>query len=390
MIETITMRSSNFRIQSIFYGNPDYYPPIINGAYILHDEGYAQQILCREYRQRTEVEYPESLEITRILPTTKNSLLEYLNFLHRAWLWRCSDADVFIGHDMHGFLAARLLGWRYRRPVIYHCHDFVEDGRSAGLGGSLVKAFENGFARTADLVIVPDRERAEVMVKQLHLNQFPEIVANAPLQTPDKSDNMLKKVLQKRGCQFEQVVLRQGSVGRGHCLEVTIRSIPHWNSHHWGFIIMGPGDDAYKQSLSDLANKLGVSDQVVFLPAVKYTEVLKYTVGADLGHALYEPININHQYSTTAANKIMEYMAAGIPTLLSDTASSRAFLDQYPIGLIANINFSESIASTINQIFGQPERSITMGNNGRQAFINEFRYDKQYAGFLDFLSKLNR
>lgn len=383
------MASSSIRIQSIFYGNPDYYPPIINSSYILHDAGHLQKLLCREYRQRTGVEYPESLALERVQPKTHVSLIEFLSFIWRAWQWGKSDTDVFIGHDMHGFLVARLLGWRYRRHVIYHCHDFAEDGRAIGLGGSLVKRFERRFARTADVVIVPDRERAKVITEQLHLREFPQIVANAPLSIPDKSDNLLTQALREQGYRFERVVLRQGTVGHGHCLEVTIQSILYWNNPNWGFVIMGPGDDTYKQSLLQLAGELGVSSQVVILPEVKYTEVLKYTVGADLGHALYEPININHQYSSTAANKIMEYMAAGIPVLLSENISSYDFLEKYNIGVMADITSPSAIAQAINQMLTEPNYALQLGNNGRQAFTNEFKYEKQVAGFLSFLDKIN-
>jgi glycosyltransferase involved in cell wall biosynthesis len=384
--ENRQLRTSKVNVQSIFYSNPDFYPPIINSARLLSESGINHHHLCREYLERMDINYPPDMSITRAASKTKNSLLEYLNFIRKALTWGRSDTDVFIGHDMHGFLVARLLGWRYRRPVIYHCHDFVENPKT--LGATFVKQFERRFARTADLVIVPDRERAEVIADQLRLRKFPCVVANAPLHTPQKSEGLLRNALEDMGCSFDKVVLRQGRIGRGHCIDVTIRSIPFWQNPNWGFVIMGKGDEDYKQSLLQLAQELNVQDRFVVLPEVRYTDIMKYTVDADLGHALYQPVHVNNQFITTASNKIMEYMAAGVPVLLSETESSHRFLEQYEVGIAADIHSPESIAAAVNQILGGPDYAKRLGKNGRRAFEGNFRYDKQYASVLEYLQIL--
>jgi hypothetical protein len=85
---------------------------------------------------------------------------------------------------MHGFLVARLLGWRYRRPVVYHCHDYAEPAGGLRFGSRVGSRFEHRFARSADLVIVPDVERGEVMARNLGPARPPMIVAKAPAARP--------------------------------------------------------------------------------------------------------------------------------------------------------------------------------------------------------------
>jgi glycosyltransferase involved in cell wall biosynthesis len=374
-------------IQSFFYNNPDYYPPIINSAILLHKVGYVQTIICRDNLSYKGQPYPETTTLHRILSNTRNSLLEYIGFIVQTLRYSRAKSEIYIGHDMHGFLVARIVSMLKRRPVIYHCHDFAESESKLGLGGSLVRTFERLFAKTADIVIVPDYDRATVVAQQLNLPKFPIIAANAPIHTPPKS-NTLRETLHSRGYHFEKIVLRQGRISQGHALEVTLQSMPNWASKEWGFVLLGFGDDAYIESLYQLATKLGVREQFVILPAVNYDSVLQYTVGANMGHALYEPLHINNRYITTASNKIMEYMAAGLPILLSATTSSDNLLARHPVGITADVTSPETIADAINTVLSNPSLANSMSIASRHAFESEFQYEKQYAPVLEAIAQL--
>ena len=74
------------------------------------------------------------------------------------------------------------------------------------LGSRLVYAFQQRFARTADLVIVPDAERGDLMVQALQLPQAPLIVANAPLTREPAPGEALRRELGRRGYGFERIV----------------------------------------------------------------------------------------------------------------------------------------------------------------------------------------
>lgn len=371
-------------IQAIFYGNPDGYPPIINSTRLMAQAGFQVDILCREHGTEWNTQYPPTATVRRLTDRSRRTWTAYLTFVKHVLRQAHPEAVVFVGHDMHGLLPARLLATRYRRPLIYHCHDFaINDGRLAW-GGRLVAAFERRWARTADLVIVPDAERGEVVSHVLRLRQAPMIVANAPLQPPPSSKR-LQQSLRTMGYPWQRVVLRQGRVGPGHALEATVRSLPYWQRSDWGLAILGGGDPAFATHLHQLAAKLHVEGQVAFLAPVAYDEVAQFTVGADLGHGLYEPAHINNLYIATASNKLMEYMAAGLPLLVSDRPGLRDLVARYDCGVVADESDPESIASAINQLLANPEQARLMGNNGRRAFADVFCYEKQFAPVLFWL-----
>jgi glycosyltransferase involved in cell wall biosynthesis len=375
-------------IQAFFYGNPDQYPPIINSARLLAHAGFELDIFCRWDPQDWAVSYPSSVRIHRIKTSNGSSWFEYTAFVLKS-LRLARRSGVFIGHDMHGLLPARILGARHRRPVIYHCHDFSESARQLAFGSRMVRTVERSLARTTQIVLVPDKDRAFHVASELRLLRPPVITANAPLTRPNPHFNGLQSKLRERARHFEAIVFRQGRIGEGHAIETTLRSIPLWENKRWGFVIMGIAENTYLEKLTRQAETLGVGNQFVSLPPVGYDDVAPFTSGADLGHALYEPIHINNAHIATASNKIMEYMEAGLPLLVSDTPALRNLVDRYGCGLAADEKSPESIAAAVNTLLGDSDKARIMGSAARRAFEHEFCYERQFAPVIDAITELS-
>ncbi len=380
------------RVQSVFYNNPDYYPPMINAAFVLAQHGIRQQLLCREYQPAVmpqgDIDYPAATQVLRLPQAGGGTLAAYLNFIWNVLRQSDPAAEIIIGYDMHGFLPARLLAWLRRRPLVYHCHDYLNNASAATLSQRIIKTFERRFARTADLVIAPDEYLASYMAQELRLSRFPLVAANAPLTTVERSGSKLTAALDALGKHFTRILFRQGRVGPNHGIEVTLRSLPLWARQDWGFVVMGPGSADFVDTLWSLAEQLGVADRFAILPPVDYPAVASFTIAADLGHALYEPAIFEHQFSTTGSNKIMEYMAAGLPLLLSDTPGNRKLLDECRNGLIADVAAPESIAEAVNTILGDDQLARQMGANSRNAFETTYNYAQQYAPVIAQLRQL--
>jgi glycosyltransferase involved in cell wall biosynthesis len=299
-------------------------------------------------------------------------------------------ADLFIGHDMHGLLPAWLLSRRYHRPLIYHCHDFTDDNISITVGARIVHWFERRLARTADLVIVPDASRAQFIRHALRLTRPPLVVGNAPLAVPPPDQGRLMTLLQAQGLAFSKVLFRQGRIGAGHGLEVTLRSMSQWADPTWGFVVMGFSEPDYLQHIHTLAESLGVAHQFVTLPPVMYDEVSKFTVGATAGHAVYEPIHINNRFIATASNKILEYMAAGLPLLTSDQPDIRILVARFACGILVDPTSPTAIAHGVNQLLGDSHTAHQLGQAGRQAFSTELNYSTQFAPVVQWIAEVVR
>lgn len=376
--------------QSVIYGNPDYYPPMIRGAVILDEAGFSQEILSVDWVSRhlpdITVQYASATKVVRFQLNGHKTWRRYLNFVGHVLAKGRPDAAFFVGYDMYGLLAAQLLARRYKRPLVYHCHDFVEKSRKLSVSNRIIKLMEQRISVAADLVIVPDRERAEFMRSELGLHRQPLVAANSALEQPPSSGtgNSLREILQARGKSFEHIIFRQGHIGESHGIEETIRSIPHWTKQNAGFVIIGLGSEDYKQQLRTLAEQLGVSNQFEILPPVNsYSELSTYTVGASIGHALYEPSHVNHRFITAASNKTMEYMAARLPILLGDTPSNRAIIAKYENGIVVDVANPMQIAQGINEILNDPARLAHMADGSNRAFHEEYNYTLQYSPVIE-------
>lgn len=139
--EAIATEASMGKIQSIFYSNPDIYPPIINSCRLLAQASFDVELFCSDDLAKWEVNYSPRVHIHRVKANGNTSGREYLGFVGSV-LRHHSAPRVFIGHDMHGFLVARLQATRYRRPLVYHCHDFAETGRPLSRGGQIARLFQ--------------------------------------------------------------------------------------------------------------------------------------------------------------------------------------------------------------------------------------------------------
>lgn len=375
-------------IQGFFYNNPDTYPPIVNAVRFLAESGFEVEILAREDYGKWGVEYPESARIVRVDSRGQGSWGEFFGYLKQCHGAARSDAALFWGHDMHGLMAARLLGWRYRRPVLYQCHEYIGRMDRLTLGSRMVRGFEQRFARTSSLVIAPDQDRATAMSRELNLLVAPVVAANAPRLTSRSRSDRLRAALTQAGKPWEKIVFRQGRIGPGHAIENTVRSIPGWKNSRWGFAVMGVVDEPFRAHILALARTLGVEQQFHILPPVGYDQVGDFTAGADVGHGLYEPINFTNLHYTTSSNKIMEYMAAGLPLLVSDTERLRELVALWRCGVTAKEGVPEEIAKGVNQLLADEAQCWLRGEAGRRAFEERYCFDRQFAPVMQRMRAL--
>ncbi len=376
------------KIQAICYNDPAIVPPVVNGARLLAGAGYRLEFLIRLSGNSQHVAYPENVRVEGVDGQGRKSQSEYIRFVQKAFQFGSPTTSIFWAHDMHGFLPAFVLARRYKRPLIYQIHELTTSNDALAIGGKLVFQFQRFFGRHADIVIVPDAGRANIIHSQLRLNALPLVVANSPLPPLRGKGELLATTLQQRGLNFEKIVFRQGSLGPGHAIEPTIRSMPMWLSENWGFVIMGRIENAYAQSLKRLAEETGVANRFVILPPVSYDDIFCYTGGADIGHAVYSPVNDNNRFSTTASNKLMEYMAAGLPLLVSDRPGLRELMATHKCGLTTDDSSPQDIAMTINKLLENSEYTRQLTEAGLDAFHSKFSYDKQFQPVLNAIQQL--
>jgi glycosyltransferase involved in cell wall biosynthesis len=366
------------RLQIFFYGDPCGYPPIINGVRCLAARGWSVDVICRGARTHPDVAFPASVNIRRLGGDSSPSKGEYLQFAFNALRLSDPHAAVYAGHDMHGLVVAGLAGALRRVPFFYHCHDFAEASRKLPLGSTVVKRLERIFARRAVFTVVPDERRAAVVSAELGLDAPALVVPNSPCDTQAPLPGALRNKLRSMGLSPRHIFFRQGRIGPGHGIEATVRSLPHWRSPDWAFVAMGPAEERFVETMKALAREVGAENRFAVLPTVGYDELPSYTADADVGHALYEPVNVNHQQMGTASNKILEYMAQGVPCIVSSSSSAADLVEAHGCGLSADPCDPAQIAAALNTLIERPGLRDDMARSGREAFRTKLSYELHF------------
>ncbi|MEY8261598.1 glycosyltransferase family 4 protein [Oscillospiraceae bacterium 50-60] len=102
------------------------------------------------------------------------------------------------------------------------------------------------------------------------------------------------------------------------------------------------------------------------------------------------------QYNTTdnLATKSYEYMAMGLPVIVSDYPFSRKMMDEYSYGVLVDPDDVDSIAEAMRYLCDHPDKAWQMGQNGRRAIKERFNWDmeqeKLFALYEDILKNDER
>ncbi len=345
-------------------------------ALALRDAGFRVTVICpkgKGFEQSHEI--LESIEIFRY-PVSEASgplgyLMEYLWALSAA-LWlalrsytrtrfrilqSCNPPDIFfvIG------LLFKPLGVRF----IFDHHDlnpelYEAKFRRRGLLYRLICLAERLTFRTADVSIATNQSYREVALTR---GGMPAdrvfVVRSAP--DLEKIQKIPPQPELKQGRPFLVVYL--GVMGHQDGLDLLLHSIA-WIVKEGGrlditFVLIGAGTEL--PTLQRLASDLHLDEFVTFTGRLPNEDVAAYFSTADVGVAP-DPATPMNDKSTM--NKILEYMAFGLPVVLYDLTEGRRSAED--AALYAPDRDTAAFAEQILKLIDTPELRSQLGRRGRE------------------------
>ena len=131
------------------------------------------------------------------------------------------------------------------------------------------------------------------------------------------------------------------------------------------------------------------------LPGWAWTENLGVTqdrrrIGQTLNHVRAGMVTIHPipQLMVSYPIKMFEYMAAGIPIIMSDYPVWRRFMNEAKCGLLVNPLEPREIAAAIEFILTHPNEAESMGKNGRRAMETLFNWTNEERVLLGLYNDL--
>ena len=87
--------------------------------------------------------------------------------------------------------------------------------------------------------------------------------------------------------------------------------------------------------------------------------------------------------------KVYEYMAAGLPVIVSDYPFMRRSVQQDDFGIAVDPADVQAVAQAIGAILSDPQRAQQMGENGRQAALQKYNWDIELKKLLELYDSLS-
>ena len=285
--------------------------------------------------------------VRRVLPAALYRLAFFAAFVRAI---RAQRPDVVHAHDaamlLPGLVGARVVGAR----LVYDSHELATSVpyRDRAWAWFVASIERLGIRRAAAVITVSDGI-ADELVARYRLRRRPTVLRNVSAldERSASSNGGLRDHLEDGAV----IVLHQGAPAVDRGCEALIGALCHLPPEIH-VVFLGTGEPAFSAQLRDLARQLGVEDRVRLIDSVGLGELLAWTREADVGVALLEDTCLNHRLALP--NKLFEYIAAGIPVVVSDLPELRRIVNHYNIGWTATPGDARAIAEAISLALEQP------------------------------------
>lgn len=150
------------------------------------------------------------------------------------------------------------------------------------------------------------------------------------------------------------------------------------------FLIVGGGP--FEREFDKLVKINRLDDYFVMTGEVDHQEISSFLRRIDVGLVLFTPICYNNMIATP--NKLFEYMAFGVPIVVSNLPEMKKIVDETRCGILIDPSNLREIGDSIKYLAKNPEEAKKMGKNGKKAFETKYNWDAQEGELLRMYEEL--
>jgi glycosyltransferase involved in cell wall biosynthesis len=235
--------------------------------------------------------------------------------------------------------------------------------------------------RTADLCVVPSDGRARALEAATGRRDI-AVVWNGP-----RRDEAAAPHAPTNGAVVR--FLYQGSIVPARLPPAVVEALSQVDARAQ-LVIAGYttiGHPGYLEALLAHARTRGVADRVTYAGVLNRTALLDLAAGSDVGLALF-PIDTTDPNESTmvgASNKAFEYLARGLPLIVSDRPEWREAFTGRELARPCDPARAESVAAALRWFVERPAERWAMGERGRQRVLAGWNYETTFAPVLETL-----
>jgi glycosyltransferase involved in cell wall biosynthesis len=134
------------------------------------------------------------------------------------------------------------------------------------------------------------------------------------------------------------------------------------------------GDGEYRPELERLAASLDLGDVVTFTGRMPFDQVAPRLLQADVGVV---PMWADYFFP----NKLTEYLALGLPVIITDCPAVRLYFDDSAVYYVA-AKSPEALAEAILDLYRNPARRTSLAAMGHSAYREKVSWDRTKRDYL--------
>jgi glycosyltransferase involved in cell wall biosynthesis len=292
--------------------------------------------------------------------------------------------DLYHVHSVPDFLVFTTLLPRLRgTPVILDIHDILPEFYASKFGtdhsSAVFKALlgvEKLSIKFASHVIIANH----IWRERLLSRSLPPEKCTVVINSPDRSI-FTRQSAKHSNSRF--TLLYPGSLNRHQGLDIAIRAFSRIKDQvpQADFYIFGDGPS--KADLVQLTKTLGLENRV-FLPTGRpLREIAKIIEASDLGIVPKRKDDFGNEAFST---KILEFMAMGVPVIVSDTKVDRYYFDDSVV-LFFRGGDDEDLAKRMLELITDPLRYSRQAENASR-FIETIDWNAKQHEYLELVDSL--
>ena len=386
-----------------YWDSPTALPPMVNLGVSLAAAGFNAELIClapHSTPASPEVLVP-GLRITRLRIRSRRwfhaifgtatahrgvaavqYVASYVEFVTKAVVAALrSRADVYEANDLPPLLPAVVSARLRGKPVVYRAHELWSEATPNVRFAAFWRFMERSLVPRCDYVVTPEENRSRIYEAELGARRPPITVRNCPPYRPPIASSRLRDELRRRGIRCSTIVLYQGLVDSGRCIE-EIAQATRFFDDGVVLVIMGTGFGKWASPATALAGY----ERIVVLPPVPYKELVPYTASADIGILLYRNDCRNNYYC--APNKLFEYMMMGLPMIAANYPGMLPLVKGEGVGLCVDPESPKAIAAFVNLLAADPDRRERMRGNGLRLSRDRYNWEIESPPLLQLYGSL--
>ncbi len=382
------------RILYIQYTNPANYPSLGNSSQILAGKGWRVWFIGTGTFGKNKTEFISHPKIKNTkIPFCRPGFFQkahyglfclgvtLLSIFWRATVVYCSDS------------LSCPIGWVLSYvpwiKVLYHEHDSPDVDNLRQQNSIYLKSIiwtRKQLAKRADFCVLPNQKRLEAFQNIRESNKNIFCVWNCPAL------NEIPVTSADRNESFFWVLYHGSIVPERFPLSVlnALELLPS----QVGIRLVGyetVGALGYTQTFLNHAKAKGLQDRLDIIGCVPTRrDLFQQTLRSHAG-IIFLPKksdDFNIQNMTGASNKVFDYLACGLPVLVSNLEDWKAMFVSPGYGQFCDSDDPASIAQAIRWFVEHPKDAQEMGRKGHQKIAEDWNYDSQFKPVLEALESI--